>query len=840
VKYKTVLLIIQHPLESHKGAEMISHYRSYRKIIIITLTMILVTSILSACSGFAQTPGSTLSFTETVENYPKAEVVFQVRLPSPLAEGEKLLLEVLDDVTGVYFNPSHYEMAKQNDQDFFVRLPLIVGEKIKYRFLRQNPQSIYEYTTLNTQVRFRMLLVNGPLVIQDMVAAWADQPYSGPVGRIRGLLIDQANNAPLPNMAVYAAGMQTISASDGSFILEGLPLWTQNVVIASLDGAYETFQQGAVISEEATTPIQISMTKRPTTEINFLVKVPDGFNTDLPLRLATNLYSLGYPETELSSGSSTVASNMPVFIKTSGDEYSLTLTLPVGADLRYKFTFGDGFWNSELKTDGNFVTRDLVVSGSTATIQKRIEAIQSPSKGEIKFNVSVPQTTPSNEQVSLQLNAFGWMQSLPMIKIGENQWTYTLYSPTHLLGNITYRLCRNNQCDNAISDPTQDGTVVTAPTPQVVTMSLTAWQYMDAAANPTSVDTNGGSLTPRTDFIAGFELTPHFPVSWKNSIGQGLEAIRGTGANWIIVSPTWSASSTNPPLFEPVPGTDLLWPDLQALMVQLSANQLSPVLFPVMSDSSSIDQFWVNGKKDAGWWQTFYDRYHRFMMQNADLASTTNASALIIGDPNMNPAMNNGVLLNGESSNSPANADEQWSQLITDLRSRYSGPIIGVITLPSQTNTLPGWLKDVDALYVLFSPSLVDSGDQSVQAMVNTFGTALDTLVLPVAEQFSKTVIIGVNYPSSSETLNGCMDINAKCLEYPSASLAGTAVDLDLQARIYNAAIIASANRTWIKGFMARGYNPVVVMKDQGSSIYGKPASDVLWFWYHFILNKSS
>ncbi|MBA4383678.1 MAG: hypothetical protein C0410_02990 [Anaerolinea sp.] len=531
---------------------------------------------------------------------------------------------------------------------------------------------------------------------------------------------------------------------------------------------------------------------------------------------------------------------MPVFTKTSSDEYSLALNLPVGADIKYKFTFGDGFWNSELNSIGNFVTRDLIVSGSNKTLQKRIEALQSPTKGEIKFNVTVPATTPSNEQVSLQLNAFGWMQSLPMIKTGENQWSYTLYSPTHLLGNINYRLCRNDQCDLAISDPIQDGMVATSATPQVVAFNLANWQYMDVAANPTSVDTNGGALVPRTDFIAGFELTPHFGAAWKNSIAQGLEAIKGSGANWVIVSPTWTATQPNPPVLEPVAGSDLLWSDLQTILPQLIANQVNPVIFPILSDSSSIDQFWINGKRDGGWWQSLFDRYHRFILQNADLAALTNASGVVIGDPSMNPAMSNGLLVNGEASNSPANSDEQWSQLILDVRSRYSGPIIGVISLPSQTNTLPGWLKDVDALYVLFSPSMVDSGDQSVQAMVNTFGTALDTLVQPLAQQYAKPVIIGINTPSSSIALNGCMDINAKCLEYQSSVLTGTAVDLDLQSKIYNAAIIASGNRSWIKGFISRGYNPLVVVKDQGSSIYGKPASDVLWFWYHYILNKPS
>ncbi|MHB8088302.1 MAG: glycoside hydrolase family 113 [Anaerolineaceae bacterium] len=815
-------------------------FRQYRKISFFTLFLLIATSLLTACSGLLQTTSEADTFSETFENYPKAEVVFQVRLPAPLIEGETLVLELLDDVTGVYFNPSHYEMAKQNDQDYFVRLPLIVGEKVNYRFLRQSTQSIYEYTTQNSPVRFRMLLVNGPLVIQDTVAAWVDQPYSGAVGRIRGQLMDQATNMPVPNMAVYVAGMQTISSSDGSFILEGLPLWTHNVVISSLDGAYETFQQGAVISEEATTPIQIGLTKRPTTEVNFIVKVPEGFSTDLPLRLASNLHSLGFAGAELNTGSSMIASNLPVFIKTASDEYSLTINLPVGTDLRYKFTFGDGFWNSELGADGNFVIRDLIVSGSSKTIQKQIEAVQSPNVGEIKFDVSVPATTPSNEQISLQLNSFGWMEPLPMQKTGENQWTYTLYSPTHLIGNIAYRLCRNNQCDSALSDPSQDGAIAVNTAPQIVTLNLSNWLFMDASTTPTSVDTNGGSLMPRTDFIAGYEITPHITDTWKNTINQGLEAIRGTGANWVIVSPTWSITHIDPPLLEPVAGTDLLWPDLQALTVQLSANQLNPVIFPILADSTLVDQFWINSKRDAGWWQTFYDRYHRFMMQNADLAASTNASALILGDPNMNPSMSNGVLTNGEPSNSPANADDQWSQLITDIRSRYNGPIIGVISLPSQLSTLPGWLKDVDAFYVLFSPSMVDSGDLSVQAMVHTFGTALDSLVQPISQQYSKPIIIGINYPSSSIALNGCMDINAKCLEYQNSHLAETTVDLDLQARIYNAAVIASANRTWIKGFIARGYNPLVVVKDQGSSIFGKPASDVLWFWYHFILNKSS
>jgi hypothetical protein len=202
--------------------------------------------------------------------------------------------------------------------------------------------------------------------------------------------------------------------------------------------------------------------------------------------------------------------------------------------------------------------------------------------------------------------------------------------------------------------------------------------------------------------------------------------------------------------------------------------------------------------------------------------------------------MNGGTLANGESSNPPANADEQWSQLIKDIRARYNGPVIGVVSIPDKNSTVPGWLKDVDGIYILFSPSLIESGDQSVEGLKNTFNTVLDTLIQPLVTQYGKPIILGVNYPSTQTALTGCMANNNSCLDYELSNLSTFPVDLDLQARIYNAAIIASANRPWIRGFIARGFDPTVVIKDQSSSVYGKPAADILWFWYHFILNKPS
>jgi len=177
-----------------------------------------------------------------------------------------------------------------------------------------------------------------------------------------------------------------------------------------------------------------------------------------------------------------------------------------------------------------------------------------------------------------------------------------------------------------------------------------------------------------------------------------------------------------------------------------------------------------------------------------------------------------------------ADADARWRQMITDIRSRFSGTVIGAISVPSDRE-IPGWLAEVDQIYVLFVPPVSNS------EMITDFGSSLDTLVSPIAVQFNKPVLIGLQIPSNTESLSGCKDINGSCLSSTSGSFSA---DMETQAKVYNAAAVASFSRPWISGFISRGYYPYLKMQDTGSSIYGKPAFDILWFWYHLILNIST
>lgn len=807
--------------------------QKFCKLWTIVLLFLFLLGLLPGCNSLNLFSANT----EIQEIYPQTEVIFQVILPAPIPQNSTLALEMVDDITGLAFNPTRYEMTQQDDRTYFVKLPLVIGSVLKYRYVRQSDVTTAEYSPQTKQVRFRLANITGPAIFQDNVAAWIDQPYSGPVGRVVGQFIDHANNAPIPNLLVTAEGIQTVTASDGTFILEGLTPGTHSLVAYSMDGQFSTFQQGVLISEEATTPVSVYLDKRELINVTFDVVLPTDFETDLPLRFATNMQSLGNAYVDLVAGSTTIAANLPVLTKTSTNRYSLSLKLPVGFDLQYKFTLGDGLWNSELDSNGSFRLRELIVPAQDQTISSKIDTFTTPGFGSVSFYVSTAANTPQDESVSIQFNPFGWFEPLPMFKIGENQWMYKLYSPMNILGPVEYRFCRNDLCEETSAIAQGQQVFTPSSTDQQFTIQIDQWinllSFTNSSAN---IVTDGTGLLPRTEFLAGFEFVSNYSPSTKTFLQNGLLKIANEGANLVILSPSWSATRITPPFLEPLPGTDISWTDLQTSILQAKQQGMQVGLFPQINYPINSVDYWAAAKRDSNWWQNWFDRYHRYMIHIADAASLTGAEAIIVGDPTLTPSMTGGVLLDGNSSNVPANADEQWQQLILDLRARYSGTIIGVYSYPTKIDLNLSWLNSVDSIYVLYSPSLAQDNSASVNDLISVISQDLQKNLSEKLKPYKKPVIIGINYPSSANAFNGCTDQLGNCIN----NWGSGSVDFDIQSRIYNAAVISAAKEAWISGFISRGYQPIAIVDDGSASIDGKPAMDVLWFWYHFILNKSS
>jgi hypothetical protein len=773
--------------------------------------------------------------TESSQRYGQAEVLFRVTLPQPLPDGTSLGFEVVDDVTGLAFNPLRYEMTQQDDTNYYVKLPLTIGSVLKYRYIRLSSTNTIEYSPQGTEIRFRLADVTGPEIIQDNIAAWVDAPYTGQIGRVRGQFIDPSNNAPIPNLLVTAQGIQTVTASDGTFTVEGLTLGTHNLVAYSMDGMYETFQQGVTVSQEATTPVFINLTKRDMVSVTFVVETPTNFDTSLPLRFASNLQTLGNTYSDLGAGSTTPAANLPELIKVKDGRYSITLDLPEGFDLRYKYTLGDGLWNSELSSEGGFVVRQLLVSKTERSITDSVATFNSPNLKPVTISINTPSITPASDSISLQLNPFSWFEPIPMVKTGANTWSYTIYSPLHLLGAVEYRFCRNLMCDLSTSISSASTIFSPSTTAQSISINIDGWTSL---GEPITADvmTEGGALSPRPTFIAGFEITATNSSSAETNVDAAFTSIAEEAANVVIIPATWTATRNSPPYLEPVPGSDPTWAKMQDTIIRAKQQGLQVILFPQLTFPEGASAYWANAKRDEGWWITWYENYHRYLMQVSDWAYLNDVDGIILGDPSVSPSYGNGRLADGSLSNAPADADSQWRQLIKDIRAKFHGMVLGAMAYPSSQTSNPAWLDSVDQIYILYSPALPQPTTGNVAVLVTVIRQDLESNLYPKVQGFAKDIIIGLNYPSAANAYSGCTDALGSCLN----NWSSLQVDLVSQSQIYNAAVIAAAREPWIDGFVSRNYQGAVYVQDASGSIYEKPAFYVLWFWYHFILNISS
>ncbi len=772
--------------------------------------------LLVACS-----PVGITEFTSTPTEYPKAEVVIEAHLSEPLPEGISLYLEIIDDVTGLYFNASRHAMAALDETHYYIRIPVMVSSELKYRYVRIGENTQFESNSMDQQVRFRIARVDGPNIIHDEIASWFNEPFLGVTGKISGQVFDKLTNSPIPNLLIVTGGLQSITASDGTFLFEQISPGLHNLVVYSLDGGYETFQQDALVAEKAVTPVHVALEKRQLTSVTFTVRIPDDYeyDTNLPLRIISNLHTLGNSYADLAGGAAGNAANYPVMEKTDEKVFRLKLSLPVGMHLRYKYSFGDGFWNAELNTDGAFKVRELIVTKNNDAYDQVLTFL-APEQKPVRIEADVPLTTPKNESVSIQLNPFGWMEPLPMQNAGD-RWFIELYSPLHLLNEIEYRFCRNGICPTTPQNASSVGKFLADSEPQTFKTKIESWDDLNDPT-PYTVMTYSPDLAPRPDFMTGIELTPFIPVSWLQTIDSSTSAIKDLGADWVIFSTTWTMSSDSPLIIEPLAGRDLLWDQQILLNSHLTSSGIQTILYPKINYTQSSIKDLESHKEDLDWQKDWFAKYSRFVLQSADLAATQGIPYLMIGDPAVTIA---GIF------------QKDWIELLSGIRARYSGQIIGVAGIFSDGEVIPEWLDMVDMIYVLVAPDLTGENDFSTESLVDVFGRTLELKVKPIHQKLVKPILIGFVANSSKTALRG-ISLGEYIQKNQVQHFLDEQPDEMIQAMLYNAAVVAASKQPWVTGFFATGYSPFLAVSDASSSTYAKPASDALWFWYHFLLNK--
>jgi hypothetical protein len=176
--------------------------------------------------------------------------------------------------------------------------------------------------------------------------------------------------------------------------------------------------------------------------------------------------------------------------------------------------------------------------------------------------------------------------------------------------------------------------------------------------------------------------------------------------------------------------------------------------------------------------------------------------------------------------------------LISKVRERFKGQIGWFLPYPEGFKNIPPFLNEVDQLYVLLEAPLSNQDPPEEAEISSNMERLLETDLRSLRDRFDKPMILGIAYPSVRGAASGCVRSSDACLpatvfyqgglEIPSVE-----TDLRTQAVIYNAILHVVSRNDWLAGVFSAGFYPPVGIADQSVSINGKPAADVLWFWFN-------
>jgi hypothetical protein len=775
-----------------------------------------------------------------------AQVVFHVVPPAGTPADAGLILNLMDPVTGYPYNTRAYPMEPLGDGTWQVSTQVMPGSVLHYRYARSQPSASDEYSAWGEPISHRLAYVPSATLMEDAIAAWADAPYAGLTGRLIGTMRDSATGAAVRELIVTAGGAQTYTDSEGAFRIDGLVPGLHTLTVTSLDGAYLPVQQGAIIAVDSATPAEMTVEAARPIQVVFEVTLPEGTPTGQPLRLAGNLLQLGHAFVDQPGGIRNRPGAMPEMVQVDPTHALVILPLYAGTDLRYKYTQGDGLWNAERDEAGAFLTRQVVLPEHDVTLQESVARWDTAGSTPVTLRVSVPGITPPGDRVSLQLNPFTWFAPLPMSASAPNQWSLTLLGPLDFEFPVTYRYCRNQQCDSAVEAETgeADGRQFLPQEPGGDRDdTVTAWKDYPGPSDPPTVV--APEIGVRAGMQGGVEIVPRFDASWPVNPATWMDELQALGANAVILTPAWRMGGTaGVPNLAMDPAIGPLSGELNTWINEARSRGIEPVLHPALRPpDDALDEWWSSSTRDGAWWTVWFEQYRGFVLSYAKLADAAGVEKLVLGGSEIVPALPGGRLPDGTSSSAPADADLRWRQLIEEVRSVYPGTVAFEIEFGRTLQVPPPFLEMVDEVHVQFHPPLAASEQTTVEQMAANANALIQDGLLATPALAGKPLVLSIEVPSVKGALTGCVPGGGTCLP-ASAFDAGqpqdpsVAVDLSAQSNAYNAILFEAYDTPEIVGVFARRYNPSAALQDGSASVNGKPSRDVLWYWYTRMLPR--
>ncbi len=802
------------------------------------LLLLLVFSLLplSACQGIIETK-------ESKQKLSSSETVFEVVLPEPISDAEEIYLEIIDDVTGIGLNPSRYLMQRKDDRSFFARIPIINGSIIKYRYVIKSDTNMIEHNATGMPVTYRLYYADRPTVIKDSVTSWTKHQQDSARGEISGFIFDKKTDLPVSDVIVSINGNNTLSGANGYFEFRNIPLGEFLLTALHIDGSYETFQQGAVIAENALTPASFGMKAAEMVDVEFVIKVPENTIEGLPVRIIGNTYRTGNLFKELVGGASVIPSRAPEMTYLGNRSYRISMQLPAGFDFRYKFTLGNGFINSERSDSGEFVTRQYVVPTKDSRVSNVVQSWSTKASDEpIRFLVSAPAESKAEESLSIQFNPYNWLPPIPMQRTEDGKWTYHLYGPLDYLDQSQFRVCRNDQCGYADDALTRGENasgflldVENLDQKRTIAYQVEDW-YGENETAYTFLSEKYRYQKP--GFIAGVAFDTEYDPYWLPYLEWGTIDAAVAGSELILLSPSWSPHTNRSNAFGNLPGESFSSIEIRDYITYAQEAGMDLVLYPTPNIEDSAT-YWATIDTSYNGWLDWFKSYSQMVLNYAYLSEQEGLKIITLGGPDTIPALPNGRFSDGSPSNVPYDMSDRWNTLISSVREIYSGQII--FALPSSINLIESldFLQSVDAVMVIIDSSIVVDKEADFEKISMGAATLLDDSISSIFKTYNKPVLLGLYYSAIDGSASNCINDVKDCeklLSDLNNSAESPPIDLIEQAMVYHAFYNQSLTRDWVIGILSMGYNPSVILRDAGVSVRGKPALDVMAYYNNNVI----
>lgn len=781
---------------------------------------------LTAC-GLRVFPGDR-NITQPELNYPRrveelrfVSVEFNAKLDLAAQEGLAFDLEILDDLSDLPQDSQRVPMSSVGDGVYTAAVNIPLGANVFYRYVRTAPGSANEADALGNEIRFRAGYVHTGASFNDHILAWSDQAYAGTFGILRGQVTDAAANAPLADIVISVAGMQAISDATGRFFFDNLPVGSHNLAAFSLDGSHQSFQQEVVVEEGGVgTAAIFSMNALPEVTLTFVVKVPDDA-AGAPLRLAGNMSQLGRVF-DSNGDLRALASRMPKLEKRNDGRYELAVKLHAGNDLRYKYTLGDAALNTERDANGTGTVRRFIVPNRDLTLRDEVLTWRVSEIEPAILQVKAPDNTPASDTVWLQFAHDGRSSLVPMWTTADNTWLYLVYGSAEEQATYTYTICRNSECNAAYDPGSKANPIAVSPgNPAANLTNIAQWRAWAPVVDPRYSNQDIQML--KTERLSGVEWLPDHRSDWYPAYAEALTTVSNMGFNWLILRPAWQVSIENGnPVMRAEPGRSMLTTELGQLISTAKELGFKVALYPSLDYGQPTWDWWNTQARSLPWWEKWFIAYDKFLLHFLQIANQTEADQFIIGGPELRPVYPGAIAQGDEGGDTPPDVDERWQSIIEMARQHFGGQILWAEGLGSGAVPAFDFMQSADAYYL----SLPWHADPPENWGVENMTQQLDGPVWEFSQAMAKPLFIGLQAASADYGLYS----EFEPLSPLSGSLADEQANLEGQRFYYDLYTNGLLQRAWIAGVASQGYFPVVKLTDYSSSIYGKPAMDILWY----------